>query len=331
MMKIEHSFSWRRSFWYAPSLKASALSALALLALTACTSPSQPARGLPTGLNELLSVDSYAQLRPGAFMMGSPEDEQYRALLKRRGFVDDIAARERPPHQVCITKPIQIGIYEVTQEQWEAVMQVNPSAFKGPRLPVTNVSWYDVQEFIKSLQPLDEKHIYRLPTEAEWEYACRAGSSGDFSGQDDESNPRANEARSRTNQSQQNNAVAAQAEDAAHKASLTAYLQVRAWFAVNSLDRPRGVGQLQPNAWGLYDIHGNVSEWCQDWFAPRYYRDSPAEDPPGPPVGTLKVNRGGHWQASAMLCRAATRSYDAPTERNQLIGFRLVRVQREME
>lgn len=332
-MQIEHSSaSWRGLAQQHLTKLAMLLGALLSIALTACAPPSsQTARDLSGGVTELISQASYVQLRPGVFTMGAPETRPSPATLKRRGFVDDIAARERPPHQVRITKPFQMGKYEVTQEQWEAVLGANPSAFKGRRLPVTNVSWYDVQEFIKRLQPLDETHTYRLPTEAEWEYACRAGSTGDFSGQDYQPAARTNEARPRTRGSKQTDATAPQLERAAHEARLSDYLQPRAWFAANSLNRPRAVGQLQPNAWGLYDLHGNVGEWCQDWFAPHYYRDSPPEDPPGPASGALKINRGGHWQAPALLCRAALRGYDAPTERNQLIGFRLVRVKRERQ
>jgi formylglycine-generating enzyme required for sulfatase activity len=101
------------------------------------------------------------------------------------------------------------------------------------------------------------------------------------------------------------------------------------WYRANAFNHPHPVGQLKPNAWGLYDLHGNVWEWCQDWYDFHYYKTSPAEDPPGPPNGATKVTRGGSWQTPAFMSRSAVRSYDVPTQRNSLIGFRLVRVKRE--
>src|SRR6185295_12837821 len=128
-------------------------------------------------------------------------------------------------HKVRITRQFEIGKYEVTQEQWQAVMGDNPSNFKGANLPVEKVSWNDAQDFLLKLNARDG-YTYRLPTEAEWEYACRAGSMGDFAGELDDV----------------------------------------AWYDKNSGSKTHPVGQKRPNVWGLYDMHGNVSEWCSDWY-----------------------------------------------------------------
>ncbi len=248
--------------------------------VVSCTSvwSSSKANALAT----LIGDAGYVRIEPGDFLMGSPKEE-----IAIVGAEREISYRERPQHPVVITRAFEIGKYEVTQRQWEAVMGSNPSAFKGIELPVTNVSWNDVQEFLTRLQPLDGKHNYRLPTEAEWEMACRAGSAGE---------------------------VAAE------------LLQEIAWFDANSLSRPHPVGRLKPNTWGLFDMQGNVSEWIHDWYDRDYYRTSPAEDPSGPPAGQSKVHRGGSWQSGTWQCRAAARGYSLPAERNHLTGFRLVRV-----
>ena len=207
----------------------------------------------------------------GSFEMGSNKGE----------------ANEKPVHRVTITKPYYLGKYEVTQGQWEAVMESNPSKFKGANLPVENVSWEDCQEFIKKLNAKGEGE-YRLPTEAEWEYACRAGTTGDY-------------ARS---------------------------LDAMGWYVKNSGKANHQVGQKSPNAWGLYDMHGNVWEWCQDWYDREYYGKSSGNDPTGPSVGTRRVIRGGGWNAPAGYCRSADRYWNTPDNRNNVLGFRLVRTVR---
>jgi formylglycine-generating enzyme required for sulfatase activity len=195
-------------------------------------------------------------------------------------------------HQVTLTKPFYLGVYEVTQEQYERVMGTNPSDFNGAKNPVEQVSWEDAVEFCRKLSALPEEkaagHVYRLPTEAEWEYACRAGTTTKYSFGDDES-------------------------------QLGAY----AWFRENSGDRTHPVGQKKPNAWGLYDMHGNVWEWCQDW-----YGDLPAgavTDPTGPSTGSLRVLRGGSWNDFAGRCRSASRRRSSPSYRFSHLGFRLAR------
>ncbi|MGH9845227.1 MAG: formylglycine-generating enzyme family protein [Blastocatellia bacterium] len=192
---------------------------------------------------------------------------------------------EKPPHRVKLS-PFAIGKYEVTQRQWKAVMGDNPSNFKGDDLPVERVSWEMVQTFLQRLNGR-----YRLPTEAEWEYAARAGSQGRYSFGDDENE-----------------------------------LRNYAWFSDNSNSQTHPVGKLKPNGFGLFDMHGNVREWCSDLYDANYYKQSAGTDPQGPSTGTDRVYRGGGWSNVAVACRSADRSRDAPGGRYDDLGFRLVRV-----
>jgi formylglycine-generating enzyme required for sulfatase activity len=183
-------------------------------------------------------------------------------------------AEEKPVHKVAITKPFYLGKFEVTQEQWEAVMGGNPSHFKGKKNPTDRVSWEAAQEFIKKL---NEKFAasgtsFSLPTEAQWEYACRAGTSTRFGFGDGE-------------------------------ADLSEY----GWFEGNAGGKTHPVGEKKPNARGLYDMHGNVWEWCADWYDGDYFRQSPASDPTGPTAVSSRVLRGGSWGDPAPYCRSAYR------------------------
>ena len=201
--------------------------------------------------------------------------------------------KERPAHQVTISQPFYLGTYEVTQGQWEAVMRNNPSTFGGgPNLPVENVSWKNVQAFIEKLNMMEGGSTYRLPTEAEWEYAARAGMTTAYSFGDDPE-------------------------------QLGAY----AWYSSNSGSKTHPVGQLEPNPWGLYDMHGNVWEWVHDWYAKEYYQRSPARDPQGPDSGVGRVLRGGSWINAGGNARAAQRNAGAPGDRYGFYGFRLARGQ----
>ena len=196
---------------------------------------------------------------------------------------------ERPVHTVRISKPFYLGIHEVTQGQWEAVMGNNRSKFKGDaNRPVETVSWEDVQQFIDGLNTREGDTKYRLPTEAEWEYAARAGSTTTYSFGDDSSQ-----------------------------------LGKYAWFGGNAGNTTHPAGKLQPNAWGLYDMHGNVYEWVQDWYDK--YAAGPVTDPQGPASGWGRVVRGGSWSDDAWSCRTACRGGDAPGARNRILGFRLLR------
>ena len=195
---------------------------------------------------------------------------------------------EKPVHQVAITKPFYMGKYEVTQEQWQALMGNHLSTFPGPKRPVEQVSWSDCQEYLARLQAKTNALKPTLPTEAQWEYACRAGS---FSGYYFGDNP----------------------------ADIGRY----AWFDKNSTSATHPVGQKLPNAWGLYDMLGNVYEWCADFYGNNYYLSSPAEDPTGPASGEYRAARGGSWSFYAVNCRSAIRFRNVPTHRFNNLGFRV--------
>ena len=212
-------------------------------------------------------------IEPGEFLMGSTKADEDRR--------DD-----EQQHRVQITRPFCLGLHEVTQEQYEKMMGDNPSNFKGPTLPVENVTWDDATAFCAKLSEMDTRFHYRLPTEAEWEYACRAGTTTRYSCGDD-LNPQ------------------------------------YAWFDDNSERKTHSVGQARPNAWGLYDMCGNVSEWCQDWQASDYYESSPSDDPTGPSTGLYRICRGGGWMSRATHCRSANRSRLAPDGRDDDLGFRV--------
>jgi len=196
--------------------------------------------------------------------------------------------RLRNFHRVTISKDFYLGKYLVTQAQWEAIMEDNPSHFKGAKWPVENVSWEDCQLFIEKLNFQTGRNIYRLPTEAEWEHACRAGSIAAYSFGDDKKR-----------------------------------LAEHAWFSGNAGDRTHPVGQKTPNPWGFYDMYGNVWEWCKDWYGP--YPKGLVTDPEGPPSGSDRVLRGGGWYDGALRCRSGFRSYFSPDFRCSFFGFRLAR------
>ncbi len=216
----------------------------------------------------------------GTFMMGAYPGEY------------DSYSDELPYHKVTITQDFYMGVYEVTQAQWQTVMGSNPSTFNdNPNKPVETISWYDAQEFIRKLNTL-EQGTFRLPTEAEWELACRAGTRTRFFW----------------------------GEDSDYSES-----GKYGWSSANN--SPYGtkiVGQLLPNPYGLYDICGNVFEWCQDWFSPSYPAD-PQVNPTGPASGTYKTDRGGYWRYHAKFMRAGHRGYNPPEGRYDRLGLRLVR------
>jgi formylglycine-generating enzyme required for sulfatase activity len=240
----------------------------------------EPARPRPAPPGDTLTLDlgggvdmQLVLVPPGEFLMGSPESEKHRS------------SDEGPQHRVRITRPFYLGRYQVTQEQWEAVMRSNPSCFGGDERPVEFVCWEDCREFCRKLSKRLGREV-RLPTEAEWEYACRAGSSGRYCFTDSEGR-----------------------------------LGDYAWYEDNSDRRTHPVGEKKANVWGFYDMHGNVEEWCHDWYNEHYYARSPAADPPGPSWGWHRVLRGGGWYSSARLCRSADRSLDSPRARSGFRGF----------
>jgi len=212
-------------------------------------------------------------IRPGKFMMGSPDSEQGRQ------------GDEGPQHEVVITKPFYMGVTEVTQAQYEAVMGTNPSKFKGPTNPVDSVTWDEAVEFCRRLSEKTGKTV-RLPTEAEWEYACRAGTKTRFSFGDSDS-----------------------------------VLGDYAWYKSNSGGKTNPVGQKKPNPWGLYDMHGNVWEWCADWYGD--YPKGAVTDPQGPAAGTSRVLRGGSLLYDPKYFRSASRiRLTPPDTRAHDCGFR---------
>jgi formylglycine-generating enzyme required for sulfatase activity len=217
----------------------------------------------------------------GKFLMGSPEGEEGRS------------ENEGPVHEVEITRGFWLGRYQVTQAQWRGVMGDNPSYFKGDERPVERVSWDDVQEFIRRLNERLGLTAYRLPTEAEWEYACRAGTRTRFSFGDSDAD-----------------------------------LGEHAWFEGNSSGETHPVGERKGNGWGLFDMHGNVWEWCSDWFGETYYSESPRDDPQGPSSGEYRVLRGGAWYNIPWFCRSANRGNYGPGCCGFGIGVRLVRASR---
>ena len=220
----------------------------------------------------------------GTFMMGSPESEEGRR-------------ENESQHEVTISNDYYLGAYEVTQTQYQTVIGNNPSCYQGALvgnqnadLPVENVSLDDAVEFCKKLSELPEEkkagRVYRLPTEAQWEYACRAGSKTIYSFDDEEG-----------------------------------LLPEYGWFKRNSSQRTHTVGLLEPNAWGLYDMHGNVWEWCSDWYGE--YPKGAVSDPTGPTMGTDRVNRGGCWLYLAANCRSASRNWAKSSYQDGLLGFRV--------
>ncbi len=223
-------------------------------------------------------ADGFVLVQAGTFTMGSPTTEADRS-------------KNESQHYVALSD-FYISPYEVTQKQWKQVMGTNPStASKNcDECPVENVSWFDIQDFLKKINAYNPAHPYRLPTEAEWEYAARGGDQSKgylYSGGDD--------------------------------------VGTVAGYSNNSGGKTQPVGERKFNELGLYDMSGNVWEWCSDWWDENYYNNSPAKNPAGPDFGVCRVLRGGGWSSSPQKCRAAYRDYYAPTLRYSNLGFRLAR------
>lgn len=225
-------------------------------------------------------------IEPGIFMMGAPDSE-----LGRGSF-------EGPQHQVTISNGFYLGKYEVTQGQWEAVMETQPWSGNDfvqeePNNPAVYISWDDVQVFIHQLNQTAEDSLYRLPTEAEWEFACRAGSTTRWSFGEDENG-----------------------------------LWDYAWYYDSTwlvgLEYAQPVGTKLPNPWGLFDMHGNISEWCQDLYGS--YSSESQIDPTGPSTGSNRVLRSGHFAAPAQFSRSAVRGSNPPDYLGSGGGVRLLRV-----
>lgn len=242
-------------------------------------------------IEEFLSL--MVNCQAGSFLMGSPRENKE---LFTKNIAKDI---EEYQHKVVLTQPFKISKYLITQNQFKSIMGFNPSKFKENGLnPVECVNWKEAREFCEKLTAKYSDYIpkgykFDLPTEAQWEYACRAGT-----------------------QTPLNNGKHIITEK-----FLDANLNEIAWYVKNT-GSPKPVGQKRPNRWGIYDMLGNVWEWCLDWYAP--YQRSGNIDPSGPEYGTHRIMRGGSWLSGAWYCRSAYRSYNGPAYRVNNLGFRIV-------
>lgn len=303
--------------------------AAAIVSCPAASRVAMPAEPLPLeedGWESVLGI-RFVSIPLGEFLMGSPRTESGRRT-------------DETQHRVRITKPFLLAIHEVTLAQFRTFVGAtgyqtsaerdgrggsgwnrnsrtfdrhafynwrNPGFAQEEDHPVVNVSWNDAQEFCRWLSRLEQRS-YRLPTEAEWEYACRAGTTTQFSS--------GNQAETLVRIGNVADRSARQFWAAA--ASNWTFLQADDGYAFTC-----PVGKFQPNAWGLYDMHGNVWEWCEDRYGTGYYQVSPLEDPLGPAAGNERVCRGGSWGTRAALCRAAFRNHGGSDESQRFIGFRL--------
>ena len=237
----------------------------AILTAWGCRSQAEPTKDLALDLGGGVTMQ-LVFIPAGKFIMGHENDKD--------------------EHEVTLSKPFYMGVTLVTQAQYQAVMGANPSKFKGEANPVETVSWEDATEFCKKLSEKTRQAV-RLPTEAEWEYACRAGSHTQFCFGDS-----------------------------------TEGLGEYAWYQNNSDMKTHPVGQKKPNAWGLYDMHGNLWQWCADWYG--NYPKGAVKDPKGAASGGERVLRGGCWINAADVCRCANRNHVIPVGRISYNGFRVV-------
>ena len=246
----------------------------------------EPEKEITIALSDSVTM-AFVYIPPGTFTMGAPNSDSYASV------------REKPQHSVTISKGFYLGRYEVTQAQWTSVIETETPFFSGksgvqenPDHPTVYVSWNDVQEFCARLNEITSLGLYRLPTEAEWEYACRAGTMKQWSFGDSESR-----------------------------------LKEYAWYDVNAWDvgeqYAHRVGTKLPNPWGLYDMHGNVWEWCQDWYGS--YLSEAQTDPQGPESGESRIFRGGSFSYYAPYTRSAFRNKSTPSYRTYNVGFRVLR------
>ena len=228
------------------------------------------------------------KIKAGSFIMGSPGSESGKDSKEKQ-------------HRVTLTRGFWLGKYEVTQGQWKAVMETNPSSNKeGDNYPVEQVSWHDAKKFCAKLNKqyagkLPQGYRFDLPTEAQWEYACRAGTI----------------------------ALLNNAKNVTSEMGVCPNVDAVGWYRENSSRTTHDHGRKRPNTWGLYDMHGNVWEWCNDWHG-NYSGD--ATDPTGPSNGSKRIIRGGSWRSLAGDCTSARRGFLPPYYRDSDIGFRLALV-----
>ena len=255
------------------------ITALITFSLSLAESPAkEPAAGVKANPKDFTNPIGmkFVYIPPGTFTMGSPPNEPGRDLGETQ-------------HKVTLSKGFYMQTTEVTQGQWKKVMGKNPSFFDncGDNAPVEQASWEDVREFLRKLGQIDKTRKYRLPTEAEWEYACRAGTAGKrYFGEDD------------------------------------SRLMEHVWYEDTACGQTNPVGQMLPNLWGLYDMQGNVWEWCQDWYGD--YPAGAVTNPAGPARGQYRVVRGGSWFCTPNLLRSAKRHWFEPSHIDFILGFRCV-------
>lgn len=222
-------------------------------------------------------------VEPGEFMMGYEEGNP----------------NEGPVHKVTLTQGFYLGLYEVTNAQWLALMDNDPERDTSqPNLPVVNVTWFEANDYIARLNELGVGH-FRLPTEAEWEYACRAGSATDYY-------------------------FGINEEVCGRLCDQCPQLEEYEWFCGNSNNMPHNVGLLLPNPWGLFDMAGNVREWCADWYGSDYYEVSSEIDPKGPLESEFRVNRGSTYAAGPHALVSGNRNFLKPDDKWEQTGFRVV-------
>jgi len=231
----------------------------------------------------------FVPIAPGEFLMGCAPDDSPNLP---DGIWSLCPPESKPQHPVRITKPFELGKFEVTQAQWVAVMGSNPSHFEGADHPVEQITWDDVHEFLLKLNARRDGYRYRLPAEVEWEYAARAGATDQFGG---------------------------------------GSLRKSAWSGegIGTIPESPGgthpVGTKAPSAWGTFDMIGNVAEWVEDWYSDSYYKVSPVDDPKGPAEEKYHVARGGSWFSNARYTRVWNRYETVPVLKRRDVGFRIVR------
>jgi formylglycine-generating enzyme required for sulfatase activity len=267
-------------------------------ATRAATQPStQPAKELTLDLGNRVTM-KLVLIPAGKFTMGSGPQEQADASAAAKSAGSDASfASETPQREVTISKPFYMGVYEVTQDQYEVVTGTNPSHFKGAQNPVDTVSWGDAVAFCQALSRKTGRTV-RLPTEAQWEYACRAGATTPF-----------------------NTGPTISTDQANYDGRYTYGNGVKGGHP----DKTMVVGSFKPNAFGLHDMHGNLMEWCADWYGEDYYSASGnTVDPKGWATGTNRAMRGGSWVIPPDACRSAWRDWGTPDNRFGHYGFRVV-------
>jgi len=295
----------KKNYFYLPRLRQTCALLAAVLVATALSAPRNDGACAdttkpPTPAGDNIPIPSrtrhprlltnhlgmrFVYIKPGTFMMGSPPSERGRKPDEQQ-------------HAVTITRGFYLQTTEVTQKQWKALMGPDHIPYFddcGDECPVDRISWEDAVAFIERLNAREKTDKYRLPTEAEWEYACRAGTGTAFF----------------TGENTRTECVLDPVADRA------------GWYCANAQGSIHPVARKQPNAWGLYDMHGNLYEWCRDWYGD--YPEGPATDPAGPPDGETRVFRGGAWMYLVWHARSAHRRRHEPYFRNKYTGFRVAK------